>query len=143
MLFHHILVSHNHIKTEKLLLYLLSILTSLNRFVHWWVPVFFLVCYSSYFGYYRLDNSMFSLILCSFLEHCIIHQLKKYLSKSFLVFFLSSVFISMHDFNQVFWLNLMILCTFLMLTRDSILVYNNFFYHAGSLQFFQLFHSFK
>ena len=39
-------------------------------------------------------------------------NLKKAFSKSFFVFFFSSVFISMYGFNQDFWLNLMTLCIF-------------------------------
>ena len=38
-------------------------------------------------------------------------NLKKSFSKSFFAFFLSSIFMSMNDFSEVFWLNLMTLWT--------------------------------
>ena len=43
---------------------------------------------SSFFGCYKLDISMSPQFLHSFSKDCIVHQLKKYFSKSFLAFFL-------------------------------------------------------
>ena len=55
---------------------------------------------------------MLSHIFDSFSKNGIIHQLKKYFSKSFFAFFLRSLFISMYGFIQAFWLNLITLRTF-------------------------------
>ena len=59
------------------------------------------------------DISVFSHMFHGFFKNCIIHQLIKIFFKIFffLLFFLA-VFISINGFNQAFWLNLMILCTF-------------------------------
>ena len=56
--------------------------------------------------------SMFSHIFHSFSKNCIIHYLKQSFSKSFFAFFFLAVFISVHDFNQTFWLHLMTLYYF-------------------------------
>ena len=67
----------------------------------------------------QADISMFSHIFHSFSKNYIIHQLEKFFFKV-IFFFFSSVFISMYGFNQVSWLNLIILCTFSMLLYDLI-----------------------
>ena len=53
-----------------------------------------------------------SRIFHSFSKNCIIHQLEKSLSKLFSAFCLSLLFISIYDFSQVFWLNLITLWSF-------------------------------
>ena len=129
LLFLYISVSLNHTKTYTLLFCLILILINLRRLLCSWVSVLFsflwlinfqinILLYddlvltpnsSLFFLFYK---SMFSGIFNGFNENWIIHQLKNFFLESYLAFFLSSAFISMFCFSQVFWLNLMTLWTF-------------------------------
>ena len=60
------------------------------------------------FGSYKVDISMFSLVSP---KTALFINLKN-LAQNHVLFFYS-IFISMYGFNQAFWLNLMILCSFL------------------------------
>ena len=55
--------------------------------------------------------------------NCIVHLLEKILFKiRFFFFFLNFLFRSMYGFNQVSWLNLVVLCNFKILIYDFVLV---------------------
>ena len=69
---------------------------------------------------------MFSQIFQSFSKNWIIHQPKRIFFKIIFCFFLRSVFILIYDFNQAFWLNLIILFNFLKTNPWLILLYTNF-----------------
>ena len=66
----------------------------------------------SCFSCYNHNISVFSDIFHYFSKNCVIHQLKKIFFKIIFCFFFRPVFVSIYDFNEAFWLNLMILCTF-------------------------------
>ena len=71
---------------------------------------------SLFFCCYKFDVLMFLNIFHSFSENWIFHQLEKkifFFWNHFFVAFLRLVFISIHGFNQAFWLNLMTLGTVL------------------------------
>ena len=114
-------VSHDYTRTHTLLFYLILILIDLTRLVYSLVSAFFSFLWpmnfqmiiwfwhkivSSLFSCYKFNVSMLSHIFHDFTKDWVIHELKKIFFKAF---FLSSAFISMYGFSQVFWLNLMIL----------------------------------
>ena len=130
MLFIHILVSRNHIKTHALLFYLFIILIGLNRLFFyeyllcflfffsflwlinfqkrncWMIVWFWYQIIPSCFSCYKFDISMFSHILHTFYKNCFIHLLQKIFFEIIFCIFLSLVFISLFDFSQTFWLHL-------------------------------------
>ena len=115
----------NHTKTDKLLFYLILILINLSRLVY---CVFLnsitkrfsekkvccmIVWFGSFFCCYKLITNLLFFLTFPIIspKTALFINLKKYSSKSFLDFFLRFAFISTYGFNQVFWLNLMFLCT--------------------------------
>ena len=115
----------NHTKTDELLFYLILILINLSRLVY---CVFLnsitnrfsekkvccmIVWFGSFFCCYKLITNLLCFLTFPIIspKTALFINLKKYSSKSFLDFFLRFAFISTYGFNQVFWLNLMFLCT--------------------------------
>ena len=109
LLFCYILVLHNRTKAHILQFYTDLILVNLNidKTTHKYLS--FSHCYS---------QQMFCEKLCIMIiwfwhHYTIIHQLEHFFLKVIFCFFFSSVFIAIYVFNQAFWLNLNILCSFL------------------------------
>lgn len=77
------------------------------------VNLFFCSCY-------KFNVSLFPYIVHSLSGHWLFIIFKNSFSKTFMSFVLSSVFVSTYDFNHAFWLNSIMLRTFLILAHDLV-----------------------
>ena len=131
VIFLYFLVLSNQTKNHTLLFYWFLTLIDLNRLVYSWLLLF---CFlfmslktflkivfsmiiwfwyqiiSFYFGYYKLDISVFSQIVNSLSKNWVIYQPEKNIFRSnfFLSFLALSLasFLAMYGFDQAYWLNL-------------------------------------
>ena len=74
-----------------------------------------------------------------FLKTALLINLNKYISKPFFAFFLNSIFISMYDVCQAFWLNLIFLNNHWWFNASFKFICDIFFFYASWLQVIQLF----